>query len=196
MRRARHDRRTTDSVAAAGLLTLVLSPGATLGATNSDSTPWLDLGTRGHFAEVVSATGVDGPRARIVARHTRATAGAYCRALAVYEGRKRTDQTFLRPCIRAALSTSPQEHVASANCLQRSVTVPWGPTFRYAGQEWAADKWINQRTGEVLPVGSASNHQSVSFSFEMLCPSTAARLRRPLLVHPMKPMEGPSGRRH
>ena len=178
--------RRPSTLAAASLVVLAAASVASP-AGAARSARWLDLGTRGHSAEVVSATGLDGPRARIVARHTRATALDYCRGLAVYEGRRPSDQ-YLRPCIRRALAEPPQEHVARADCLRGLVTVAWGPmhpssnetwgpTFRYGGYDGAADKWIDQHTGKVLFVGPASNHDAVTNHFELLCPKTASALR-------------------
>jgi hypothetical protein len=176
---------------ASGLMLLVPAgcerdAAAPAAAIRSQTPKLLDLGTSQQFAEIVSATGLDGPDARVVAEHTRTTALRHCRAAATYEGRDPDDPGYIGPCVEAAQSRQPQLHVARADCVRGLITVPWrvefsasGPTYRLGGYDAARHeyRWLDPQTGIELPVGSASFHSSVGSNFEELCPATVAALQ-------------------
>lgn len=143
--------------------------------------PTLELGSRGHHAEVVGASGLDGPQAAIRARHTLNTALDYCEFLARYEGAENElSGAALRACARKQLEGDDEIFTARADCDARTLTVGWGRSFRHAGRStWGSsvfDRWVDLETQKELGSGSASNYDSVNQNFRALCPNKSAFL--------------------
>ena len=139
------------------------------------STPAFGAGTlpygsrAGMEVTVISMSGIDGPSALIITKHTRENATAFCRE---YVG-KVTPQ-----CIRDELNVRLSDRI-SANCPRGEFTNFFGKSYRFMGANKTSDDFAPKyrlrdiATGEMADGSSASGYPVNMAIFRALCPSSA-----------------------
>lgn len=118
---------------------------------------------------VVSMSGIDGPNASIITKHTRENATAFCRE---YVGK------VTPKCIRDELKVPVSDRI-TANCPRGEFTNFFGKAFRFLGPKKTADSFgpkyrlQDAATGEIADGSSASGYPINMVLFRALCPSKA-----------------------
>lgn len=130
----------------------------------------LPYGSRaGMEVTVISMSGIDGPNALIVTKHTRENATAFCRE---YVGK------VTPKCIRDELNTRISDRI-SANCPRGEFTNFFGKRYRFLGPNKGAAEFapkyrlVDVATGEEADGSSASGYPIHMELYRALCPSSA-----------------------
>lgn len=161
---AEQARREADEAAAAAAA-IGSSPQSLTGGPNRfepDSFPMKDA-YRFHTATIETIAGVGSADATMTGRVTRADANLYCEADPDGEAETAGRETCVERVLRREAGRT---YRASADCQRRTVTAPWGRTYR----EVSAGSWRDAETGEnPEDSGMVSGYASIGPIWQRLC---------------------------
>ena len=148
----------------------------TRAAAASGTSRRISTASRGPQLEIGAARGLDTSKARVTARHSRASALDYCRFVFDYGWPgDPVPPARMDRCVQDELAKPPL--TATADCTDRTFTSLLGDTYRHAGRGLGStgglyDRWVDVRSGEERGSSSADDYLALQDQYRTLCPRT------------------------